>query len=83
MSNSKATTTSGAMWARRGVLAVASTAMAFVSLVAAPSAVSAAPPVKDTDTTITVTVEAPREIGGKKIKDTTGPVYSMLGGGWA
>ncbi len=82
MSNSNSTI-KGAMWARRGVLAVAGTAMAFVSLVAAPSVASAAPPVKDTDTTVTVMVDAPREIGGKKIKETTEPVFSMLGGGWA
>ncbi len=80
MSNSK-NTTSGAMWARRGALAIAATAMAFTSLVAAPSVASAAPPVRDTD--ITVTVEPTNELRVKKVKGTTEPVYSMLGGGWA
>ncbi len=85
MSESKKTT-NGAAWIRRGALATAATAMALTSLLAAPSAVSAAPRDKGADSTISVddtTVPTPVDETknvGKKIKD---PIFSMMGGGWA
>ncbi len=79
MSDSKSTT-NGAMWARRGALAVAATAMAFTALVAAPSPASAAKPTSDTDTTISV--ERSSDLDVKKVGKRI-PVYSIMGGGWA